>query len=362
MEDMVIDPEFWQGRRVFITGQTGFKGGWFALWLKKLGAIVSGFSLEPPTVLNFYTATGLDGDVPTTIADVGDLAPLASAMKRENPEIAFHFAAQPLVRDSYENPVDTFHTNVMGTVHFLEAVRHTSSVRSAVVVTSDKCYENHNSTAAHLESDPMGGANPYAGSKACAELVIDAYRRSYFSDDKVSVASVRAGNVIGGGDWGADRLIPDMVGAFEQGRALSIRYPNAVRPWQYVLDPLAGYLGLAEKLYPHGKDYAKGWNFGPNNERSWKVMDIVRESAKLWGGDVKWEVLSEDQPHEDGQLSIDSSMAYHHLGWKTKLDVQMTLKWTIEWYRAFWDGNVDMRRFTFDQIDKYESLNQSSRS
>jgi len=354
---MGLNSDFWRGRRVFITGHTGFKGGWFLLWLHKLAASVSGYSLAPPTEPSFYAVTGAGEDVHSTHGDVRDLNALQSAMQDVDPEIAFHFAAQPLVRASYDDPAYTYAANVMGTVHFLESVRQTPSVRAAVVVTSDKCYENSlNTTRCHRESDPMGGRSPYASSKGCAELIIAAYRDSFFDNSGVRLASVRAGNVIGGGDWAQDRLVPDMIRAFGQGRELQLRNANAVRPWQHVLDPLHGYLVLAQKLYLNSKGFCKAWNFGPKGSRAWTVLDIVRQSSRLWGLNARWSVCPTKGPIEDKHLDIDAAMAQTHLQWVPKLDMQTTLQWTIDWYRAHLSGDVDMRQFSLQQISQFELL------
>ena len=356
LENMAVDQKFWSGRRIFITGHTGFKGSWLVLWLQRLGATVSGYALAPPSKPNLFTVACLNKAIHSTTADVCHLKQLQEAMQAANPEIVFHFAAQPLVRLSYAEPISTYATNVMGTVNFLEAIRNTPSVRAAVVVTSDKCYENSNHFHTHIEEDPMGGDNPYASSKACAELVTNAYRRSYFEDGRAAIATARAGNVIGGGDWGKDRLIPDMIKAFSANMVLSIRYPNAIRPWQHVLDPLNGYLLLAEHLWRHGSDYAKGWNFGPTNGPLWRVSEIVDEATRIWGDDAKWEVAGDDQLIEDIHLNIDASMARRQLKWDAHLDMKTALKWSIEWYRTHLDGSKDMQELSLQQIQTYESM------
>lgn len=353
---MGINHSFWNGKRVFITGHTGFKGTWLALWLYKLGAVVTGYALAPATDPNLFSTIGIGDNIHNVIDDVRDGDRLRCAMEASQPECVFHLAAQPLVRESYKDPVNTYDINVLGTVRFLEAVRNVSSVRSAIVVTSDKCYANPAGSHAHGENDPLGGQSAYASSKACAELVTEAYRQSFFGGSDTAVATVRAGNVIGGGDWAPDRLIPDMVKAFNLGGELVLRYPGAIRPWQHVLDPLYGYLCLAECLCRNGREYGRGWNFGSFHECNWRVVDIVRYAAKSWGDNIKWSVASEEQPVEDPCLHIDSSMAMQKLGWKPRLDIPSALSWTIEWYRRFSQQPSQMRAYSLEQIERYECL------
>lgn len=356
---MELNNSFWNDKSVFLTGHTGFKGSWITLWLQHLGARVAGYALEPTASPCMYMSARVADGMKSTFGDVLDSNGLQAAMKSAQPEIAFHFAAQPLVRASYVDPVRTYAVNIMGTVNFLEAVRQTPSVRSAVVITSDKCYENRDITRGYREKDPMGGSDPYSSSKGCAELVVSAYRRSFFSEGRVALASVRAGNVIGGGDWSTDRLIPDIVRAFAAERPLRIRYPEAVRPWQHVLEPLRGYLMLAERLWEHGSEYACGWNFGPRD--AWPVMDVVRHCADLWGSGARWIADSSPNPHEDRYLKLDSSKAKSLLGWVPALDIETSLQWTISWYRSFINGETDMRTFTEAQIRDYEERAASTR-
>jgi CDP-glucose 4,6-dehydratase len=356
MENMVMKHDFWNGKRVFITGHTGFKGAWLALWLHKLGAIVTGYALAPATEPNFFSAVGIGDHIGSIIGDVRDADRLCSALAESQSEFVFHLAAQPLVRESYKDPANTYDINVMGTVRVLEAVRQLSYVRSVIIVTSDKCYANPAGSKPHVESDPLGGHSTYASSKACAELVTEAYRQSFFCGKDTAVATVRAGNVIGGGDWAPDRLIPDMVKAFDRGQELELRYPDAVRPWQHVLDPLSGYLLLAERLFRKGSEYSRGWNFGPLDEGRWRVVDIARYASKTWGEGAHWTVASEKQPYEDECLCIDSSMAMEELGWRPRLDMPAALSWTFEWYRHYSDQPSLMGAYSLEQIEQFEGL------
>ncbi len=356
MEDMGVNHNFWNAKRVFITGHTGFKGSWLTLWLLKLGAVVAGYALAPATEPNLFSTFGIGEKIDSVINDIRDGERLHYAMETFKPEFVFHLAAQPLVRESYNDPVNTYDINVMGTVRILESVRNVPSVRSVIVVTSDKCYANPSGSHAHVENDPLGGYSAYASSKACAELVAEAYRQSFFGRGDTAVATVRAGNVIGGGDWAPDRLIPDMVKAFSRGEELVLRYPGAVRPWQHVLDPIFGYLRLAEHLFRYGREYGRGWNFGPIYEGNWRVVDIIRYAAERWGDNVRWSVATEEQPLEDLCLRIDSSMAIEKLGWQPKLDIASALSWTIEWYRLFSQQPAQMRAYSLEQIEQYECL------
>ena len=356
-EEMAPDGTFWNGRPVFITGHTGFKGGWLSLRLQILGAVVTGYALEPPTDPGFFSVARVGEGMKSMIGDVQDLAGLCSAMKAASPEIAFHFAAQPLVRASYADPVGTYATNVMGTVHFLEAVRQTPSIQAAIVVTSDKCYAGRDNRWGYREDDPMGGDDVYSSSKGCAELVVHAYRSSFFTHSGQSVATVRAGNVIGGGDWAEDRLVPDLVRAFASGKCLELRNPHAIRPWQHVIEPLSGYLLLAERLWRDGPAYASGWNFGPPSDDASTVLDVVQKAAAHWGDGSAWKLVdASSQPHETAFLRLDSSLARKRLGWATRFDLDTALRWTIAWYRAYHRGTQDMRTFTAKQMDEYESL------
>lgn len=353
-----MDTGFWRGKRVLVTGHTGFKGGWLSLWLQALGAEVGGYALAPPTDPSlFETASVIRGMASSRLADIRDLETLKAAFRDFRPEIVFHLAAQPLVRYSYAQPVETYSTNVLGTVHVLEAVRCTPGVRSVVNITTDKCYENREWVWGYRETDPMGGHDPYSSSKGCAELVAAAYRSSFFNPkdhDKhgVALASVRAGNVIGGGDWAADRLIPDMIRAFSRGEAVVIRSPHAIRPWQHVLEPLQGYLMLAEQLWHRGQAFAEGWNFGPNDEDAKPVQWIVQQLAKRWGDGAAWSLDDRPQPHEATYLKLDCSKAKARLGWHPRWDLETALARIVDWYRALERGE-DMRTVTLQQITDY---------
>jgi CDP-glucose 4,6-dehydratase len=351
-----MNPTFWHGKRVLITGHTGFKGSWLALWLQQCGAEVAGYALPaPPDTPSLYTSARVGDGLHSVFGDIRDEARLTALMAEFRPEITLHLAAQALVRESYSNPVETYSVNVMGTVHFLEAVRRSSDVKVALVITSDKCYENREWAWGYRENEPMGGHDPYSSSKGCAELVTAAYRASYFSQDGSLpvIASARAGNVIGGGDWAKDRLIPDIVRALQEHRPVPIRSPYAIRPWQHVLEPLSGYLTLAEHCWQEGAVCAEGWNFGPNDSDARPVEWIVERMTQLWGEGARWERDSNPHPHEAHYLKLDVSKAKMRLGWRQRLDLATTLDWVVEWYREQAQG-VDARALTLDQIARYE--------
>jgi CDP-glucose 4,6-dehydratase len=344
----------WAGRRVLVTGDTGFKGSWLSLWLHALGAEVTGFALPPPTTPSLFAAARIDELIDHIEGDVRDLAALQRTVAEARPEAIFHLAAQPLVRLSYEQPVETYATNVMGTVHLLEAARQVGSVRAIVCVTSDKCYENREWVWPYRESDPMGGHDPYSSSKGCAELVVSAWRNSYFSGEGPALASVRAGNVIGGGDWAVDRLVPDLVRAFEAGASPLIRSPDAVRPWQHVLEALGGYLLLAERLLAGERGFADAWNFGPSDEDARPVSWIVERMRAAWGGETG--LARPDpgpRPHEAGLLRLDCSKARAALGWRPALALEEALTWIVEWHKAVGQGG-DARTVTHEQIASYQ--------
>lgn len=324
-------PAFWAGRRVFLTGHTGFKGSWLTLWLQRLGARVTGLSLaaEPGSL---GAALGIECLLPSIRADIRNAAIVQDALAEAAPEVVFHLAAQALVRRSYDDPLETLQTNVLGTAHLLDAVRFAPSVRAAVVVTTDKCYENREWPWPYRETDALGGYDPYSASKAGAELITAAWRRSFLAQQGVGVATVRAGNVVGGGDWSADRLIPDCIRAFVGDQAVRIRNPTATRPWQHVLDPLCGYLVLAERLLD-GADAAQAWNFGPSMDDVRPVTEVVRLLADSWGSGAAWTVDAGDHPHEAGLLAVDASMARSRLGWRPYLPLQATLDHTVRWYK-----------------------------
>lgn len=361
-----MDLNFWHGKRVFMTGHTGFKGSWLSLWLQLMGAEVVGFSLEAPTQPSLFEVAEVANGMTSIIGDVRNLSHLQQAMADAEPDIALHLAAQPLVRYSYEHPVETYATNVMGTVNFLESVRTTPSVRVAVVITSDKCYENREWVWGYRENEAMGGHDPYSNSKGCAELVTAAYRSSFFSPEtyeqhRVAVASVRAGNVIGGGDWALDRLIPDMIKAFHQGQTALIRNPHAIRPWQHVLEPLSGYLLLAQKLWQNGPEFVGGWNFGPRDEDARPVSWIVEYLTQLWGSGATWQLNKGSHPHEATYLKLDCSKAKTQIGWEPCLTLDETLAWIVEFYRGYYDGQ-SARKIATAQIRRYldHRGNQSS--
>ncbi|MFZ4762143.1 MAG: CDP-glucose 4,6-dehydratase [Alphaproteobacteria bacterium] len=354
----MVNAAFWQGKKVFLTGHTGFKGSWLSLWLKEMGAVVVGFSLPAPTQPSLFEVARLEQWVDVHhLGDVRHLAELQAAIKKAQPDIVIHMAAQPLVRLSYDEPVSTYETNVMGSVNLLEAVRHQPSVRVVLMVTSDKCYENREWLWGYREDEAMGGYDPYSNSKGCAELVVSAYRRSFFhqpAGHAAAVASVRAGNVIGGGDWAADRLIPDMVRAFLAGQSPLIRRPDSIRPWQHVLEPLSGYLLLAKKLWENPEFYAEGWNFGPQDSDAKPVRWIADVMANLWSNDAAWMDVSQqgDSLHEAHYLKLDCSKARMQLGWQPRLDLAAALEKTIEWYKSY-GQKQDMRSVSLTQINDY---------
>lgn len=342
----------WAGRRVLITGHTGFKGSWLSLWLHAMGARVSGYALPPPTRPSLFAAADLADLIDHTEGDVRDADALRAAVQRAAPEVIFHLAAQPLVRQSYAEPVETYATNVMGTVHLLEAARKVPGVKAIVCVTSDKCYENREWVWPYRESDPMGGHDPYSSSKGCAELVASAWRQSFFADGPL-LATVRAGNVIGGGDWAANRLIPDLVRAFEAGAGPLIRAPDAVRPWQHVLEALGGYLMIAERLIAGERMFADAWNFGPADDDARPVSWIVARLRTAWGGDAAAPMRdSGPRPHEAGLLRLDCAKARAALGWQPVLTLDQALAWIVEWHKAVGSG-ADARAVTQRQIADY---------
>jgi CDP-glucose 4,6-dehydratase len=357
---MEVRRDFWRGRRVFITGHTGFKGGWLSLWLQALGARVTGYALEPNTVPSLFEVARVGEGMTSIIADVRDLGRLSRAIRDDQPEVVIHLAAQPLVRLSYQQPVETYAVNVMGTVNLLEAVRQVPSVGAVVIVTTDKCYENREWAWGYREIDCLGGRDPYSNSKSCAEMVASAYRASFFSgnspaDHCAAVATARAGNVIGGGDWCSDRLVPDVIAAFESGMTLRIRKPDAIRPWQHVLEPLRGYLALAERLHADGSNFAEGWNFGPGDEDARTVRWIVEHMARLWGDGASWVAGPGEHPHEATFLRLDSSKARSRLDWHPVMNLEAAIGTVVEWVRAMERGE-DMRRVTSRQIETYQAL------
>lgn len=355
-----LTPSFWQGRSVFITGHTGFKGGWLTLWLHALGARIHGYALDPVTQPSLLDVARIASVANTDIrANVLDFGRLSEVMSTAQPSVVFHLAAQPLVRESYRDPVGTLGTNVLGAAHVLEAARQTPTVQIIVMVTTDKVYAPREGAAPYVEADPLGGYDPYSASKAAAEIVAASYRSSFFSGDlptRVRLATARAGNVIGGGDWSADRLIPDCLRAFAAGQPVSLRYPDAVRPWQHVLEPLSGYLRLAERLGgPDGESYARAWNFGPDGRDDATVGEVARLTARFWGdGAEVIGAFSDANPHEDQTLRLDSSRAYHDLAWRPRWSLKDALERTVAWHRA-WLRHADMTAISLDQIAEYEA-------
>lgn len=356
-----LDPNFWLGKRVLLTGHTGFKGSWLSLWLQSMGAILRGIALNPPTSPALFDIARVAKGMEHRIIDIRDLSSVRMQIDEFQPDIVIHMAAQPLVRYSYQEPIETYAINVMGTVHVLEAARLSGSVKAIINVTTDKCYENREWVWGYRENEPMGGRDPYSSSKGCAELVANAYRRSFLEQSGIAVASVRAGNVIGGGDWSVDRLIPDILRAFEANIPVSIRNPKAIRPWQHVLEPLSGYLMLAQALYKESEKYSSGWNFGPNDEDAKPVQWIVEQMIDKWGKDAAWVQYKIKQPHESKYLKLDISKANYHLGWKPVWNLDRALEKIVDWHKA-WLSGADMPLLCQKQIAAYQSDMQISQA
>lgn len=349
-----VNPAFWRGRRVLLTGHTGFKGSWLSLWLQSMGAEVVGLALEPQTTPSLFNVAGVAAGMTSHVGDIRNYQAVASVVEAERPEIVIHMAAQPLVRLSYDEPVATYATNVMGTVHVLEAIRHVGGVRAVVNVTTDKCYENREWVWGYREGEPMGGYDPYSNSKGCSELVTSAYRRSFFEGKtSVALASARAGNVIGGGDWALDRLVPDILRAIGDGKPVQIRNPHAIRPWQHVLEPLSGYLVLAERLYSDGQEFAEGWNFGPNDDDAKPVQWIVEHITEAWSNGATWQRDEREHPHEANFLKLDISKAKARLDWRPRWSLGQALVQIVDWHKA-WLSGADMRDQCLAQINKYQ--------
>ena len=346
---MAITQAFWQGRKVLLTGHTGFKGGWLAVWLRELGADLRGFALPAATTPALWQVAQLDQQIAGEFGDIRDAARLLAAVQAFQPELVLHLAAQPLVRESYRAPAETYATNVMGTVNLLEAVRATASVRAVLVVTTDKCYENREWFWPYREQDTLGGFDPYSNSKACVELLCASYRDSFFRASGVALATARAGNVLGGGDWSPDRLIPDIFRAWGAGQEVLLRYPDATRPWQHALDPLMGYLQLAQGLISDPARHAEAWNFGPDSSGLATVGAVVARLAELWPDEARWAISAESQPHEAGLLALDSSKARQCLGWVPNWSLETALKHTLDWHLAWRDGR-NMNLVTREQI------------
>ena len=346
-----IDSKFWQGKRVFLTGHSGFKGSWLSLWLFSLGAEVKGYSLNPPTSPSLFNEAKIDSIIESCVGDIRDQDTLYKSMVSFNPDILIHMAAQSLVRYSYDEPIETYEVNVIGTAKVLEVARSCSNLKAIVNITTDKCYENDERAAGYKENDSMGGYDPYSSSKGCAELVTSSYRRSFLQGQGIGLASVRAGNVIGGGDWADDRLIPDILKSFENGSSVIVRNPQATRPWQHVLEPLSGYLILAQNLYKDQKKYAEGWNFGPNEKDVQPVDWILDKMISKWPNS-SWELDNNSNPHEAGFLKLDISKAKSKLGWKPVWELNHTLDRIIFWHKA-WLNKEDMQAICLTEIKEY---------
>jgi CDP-glucose 4,6-dehydratase len=354
----MLNRSFWQGRNVFLTGHTGFKGSWLSLWLDALGAKVTGYALDPPTQPSLFEQAGVAGVVRSICGDIRDFPRLKSAIAECKPEVVIHMAAQSVVRRGYEDPIETYSCNVMGTVHLLEALRQINQPCVVVNVTSDKCYDNREWAWGYREIDALGGHDPYSNSKACAELVTSAFRDSYFSatnSERIVLGSARAGNVVGGGDWTRDQLVPDLMRAFLSSQLCMIRNPNSIRPWQFVLEPLRGYLMLAERLQEDGKRFASAWNFGPAEADAKPVSWMANELAQLWGNRAAWSEDTRTHPQEAHYLKLDASKTHASLDWHPVLSLNLALDWIVEWYRAFLEGD-DLRRLTLAQVERYETL------
>ncbi|XZG69408.1 CDP-glucose 4,6-dehydratase [Chitinibacteraceae bacterium HSL-7] len=350
-----MQPAFWQGRKVFLTGHTGFKGGWLALWLKQLGANVTGYALAPNTQPSLYQLLGIEQRIDSRIADIRHAAMLHGALSDAQPDIVFHLAAQPLVREAYRQPEETWSTNVMGTLNLLEGVRACPSVKAVLVVTTDKCYQNNEWDWPYREADPLGGHDPYSSSKACTEILCASWRDSYLKACGVALATARAGNVIGGGDWSAERLVPDVLRAWQDGQTVELRSPGAVRPWQHVLEPLAGYLLLAQALVERGDEVAEAWNFGPDSAGMATVGEVVAQMGQRWPG-ATWRVApSAEVYHEAGLLLLDSTKAKRRIGWRPKWSTAMALERTLDWHHA-WVSGQNMYDFSIEQIAAYQDL------
>jgi CDP-glucose 4,6-dehydratase len=353
----MIDGDFWGGRKVFITGHTGFKGSWLCLWLHSMKANITGYALKPPTTPSLFEICKIDKIINSFIADIRYVNKLKEAMTLAGPEIVIHMAAQSLVKESYDNPKETFDVNVIGTVNLFEAIRSCKTVKVVIIITSDKCYENREWIWGYRENDPLGGYDPYSSSKACSEMVTSAYRNSFFNPKNynlhgIAICSARAGNVIGGGDWAADRVVPDCVKALQTGRKIKIRNPHAVRPWQHVLEPLCGYLMLAEKLFAEGPGYSNGWNFGPDDNNIRTVEYLVKTICEKWGPSASYETQKGEYPHEAQILKLDCSMAKSKLGWIPKWNLEETVDRIVSWTKNY-VSRKDMFKECLGQIEDY---------
>ena len=355
-----MNPEFWKRKKVFLTGHTGFKGSWSVLWLKRLGADITGYSLKPPTQPSLFETARVHEGIRSIVGDIRDYPSLKNCLSECKPDIVIHMAAQPLVRESYQDPVETYMTNVLGTIHLFEAIRQLGTKPVVVNVTTDKCYENREWIWGYRENESLGGLDPYSSSKACSEMVTTSYRHSFFNPSNykkhgVALASCRAGNVIGGGDWAKDRLVPDIVRALMGGEEVVIRNPQSTRPWQHVLDPLNGYFTLAEKLFEDGPGFAEAWNFGPDDSGEKPVSWIVKNLSKFWGGKKSWKKDQDLNPHEANSLKLDCTKAKSRLGWRPNLDLDTALRWVVEWFKAYQKGQ-DVRQVAEQQIQKFMQI------
>jgi CDP-glucose 4,6-dehydratase len=358
-----VDQTFWNGKRVFLTGHTGFKGSWLSVWLASMGAQVTGYSLAPNTSPSIFEILDVESQINTSvIGNINNLDTLNKAMRASAPEIVIHMAAQPLVRYSYANPLETYTTNVLGTAHVLEVVRQISDIRATLIVTTDKCYENKEHGVEFKESDSLGGYDPYSSSKACAELVTAAYRQSYFTEKqknsfRTAIATARAGNVIGGGDWSCDRLIPDAIRAFNHDEPVIIRNPQAIRPWQHVIEPLSGYLLLLENLFQHGDKFASAWNFGPQDSDTLSVSSVIEMMTKRWHRKASWRVVDAEQPHEAQLLRLDCRKAKERLDWSPRWSLEIAIEKTAEWHQAH-HAQADMLALSLTQIAQHQTASQ----
>ena len=355
-----MNSNFWKNKKVLLTGHTGFKGSWLSIWLKKLGVELVGFSKDIPTKPSLFEIAKVSEGMTSITGNIEDFTAIQKVLKENKPEIVIHMAAQSLVRKSYEEPINTFATNVMGTVNLLQAVKTTGSTLVLINITSDKCYENKGTEKAFSENSPMGGYDPYSSSKGCAELVTSSFRDSFFNLKEFerhgcSLSSVRSGNVIGGGDWAKDRLIPDIMNSISKRIPTQIRNTRSIRPWQFVLEPLFGYLILAQRMWEEGKEFSEPWNFGPDETDCKSVKWILEKISKEWDDGFSWKEDTRDNPHEAEMLKLDCNKAKKRLGWKTKLDVNETIEWTVNWYKEYFK-NSDMKEYTENQIDKFMSL------
>ena len=349
-----LNPAFWKDKRVLLTGHTGFKGSWLSLWLHSMGVVVRGISLDPPTTPALFKVAHVANGMDHQVADIRDYEAIKALVNSFKPEIIIHMAAQPLVRLSYQQPIETYATNVMGTLHLLEAARHAGSVRAIVNVTTDKCYDNKEWTWGYREDEPMGGHDPYSSSKGCVELLSSAYRKSFLNDSGIAMATARAGNVIGGGDWALDRLLPDTLRALEQKQPVQIRNPNSIRPWQHVLEPLSGYLVLTERLFEYGQEYAESWNFGPREDDYQPVQWVVEQLCHQWSDGATWEMQTGLHPHEANFLKLDISKARQRLQWAPNWNLETSLELIAVWHKA-WLAGQDMRNICLQQIKSYQT-------